>query len=682
MPQVVSTLAKDRAQAAGLGTKSNAAKYLSQDFEALKKKCQKSQQLFRDPAFPADPSSLGINQDVEWKRPKDLCPDPKFIVGGATRTDICQGDLGDCWLMAAIASLTLNQEILERVIYPEQSFAEDYAGIFHFQLWQYGQWVDVVVDDLLPTRNGQLLFVHSADSNEFWSALLEKAYAKVNGSYKALDGGLASEAFEDFTGGIIEEYELDKAPSNLFNIMKQALSRGSLLCSSINQGSDHEMEAVTREKLVKRHAYSITGAQEVNVGGTRVPLVRLRNPWGNKEWNGAWSDNSKEWDSVLPQEKNKLNYSAEDGEFWMAYSDYKKQYSRVEICNLTPDSSGSDRVGKWTLQQFEGSWRMGSTAGGCANNRETFWINPQYRITLLEEDDDPVDNEVACSFLVALMQKDSRRRCNQGQAIGFAIYKVCSSQSQRLTKDFLQRNNACERSKTFINSREVSARFCLPPGDYVIIPSTFNHGKEADFILRVFTEKQTKTEEVDNQVSFTLDNQREITQQDIEPSFRDLFAKLAGQNKEISADVLRTILNSVASQFTDLKTDGFSLEVCKSIVDLLDKDASGRLGLVEFHVLWTKISKWLAIFKDFDQDKSGTISSYEIRPALEVAGFQLSNKLHQALVARFAEQEEIDFDNFVSCMVKLEAMLSAFKLFDPDKTGVAKLSVSEVNFFC
>uniref|UniRef100_A0A8C1T236 Calpain 2, (m/II) large subunit b n=1 Tax=Cyprinus carpio TaxID=7962 RepID=A0A8C1T236_CYPCA len=665
MSGVASTLAKKRAQAAGFGTNANATKYLNQDFEALRSQCLSRGTLFSDPSFPAAPESLGFKElgpssyktrGIVWKRPGELCSKPEFIVGGATRTDICQGALGDCWLLAAIASLTLNEDVLARVVPAGQSFGDSYAGIFHFQFWQFGEWVDVVIDDRLPVKDGKLVFVHSAEGNEFWSALLEKAYAKVNGCYEALSGGSTSEGFEDFTGGIAESYELSKAPSNMFQIIQKALEAGALLGCSIDVISPaHFQISVTRQKLVKGHAYSLTGA-------TEEKLVRMRNPWGQVEWTGAWSDGSSEWNNISSE---RPNASAEDGEFWMSFSDFLSHYSRIEICTLTPDAITSDSVKHWAVTNHDGTWRRGSTAGGCRNNAYTFWMNPQYVIKLDEEDDDPDDNEVGCSFVVGLIQKNRRRLRKAGEdmhTIGFAIYEFQGQRDVHLDKNFFLTHAQKARSETFVNLREVCTRFKLPPGEYLVVPSTFEPNKDGDFCLRVFSEKQTETlycQKASLNIFLNCASscfQETVSDSEVDSGFRGMFVKLAG-DMEISAAELTTILNKIIAKRTDIKTDGFSLETCRIMVNLMDDNGNGKLGLGEFATLWKKIQRYLGIYKKNDMDNSGTMSTPELRLALKEAGFTLNNTIFQLLVARYAETDmTLDFDNFVACLMRLEMM--------------------------
>ncbi|NWY08234.1 CAN1 protein, partial [Nothoprocta ornata] len=102
---------------------------------------------------------------------------------------------------------------------------------------------------------------------------------------------------------------------------------------------------------------------------------------------------------------------------------------------------------------------------------------------------------------------------------------------------------------------------------------------------------------------------------------------------------------------------GFSVEACRSMVNLMDKDGNGKLGLLEFNVLWNRIRSYLAVFRKFDLDKSGSMSAYEMRLALEAAGFKLSKRLHELIVTRYAEPDlALDFDSFVCCLVRLETM--------------------------
>lgn len=58
---------------------------------------------------------------------------PKLFVDGYSRFDVQQGELGDCWLLAAVANLTLYRKLFFQVVPTDQDFEENYAGIFHFR---------------------------------------------------------------------------------------------------------------------------------------------------------------------------------------------------------------------------------------------------------------------------------------------------------------------------------------------------------------------------------------------------------------------------------------------------------------------------------------------------------------------------------------------------------------------
>ncbi|ERE70824.1 calpain-3 isoform 2 [Cricetulus griseus] len=696
---------RERDRRNGEGTVSQPLKFEGQDFVALKQRCLAQKCLFEDRIFPAGVQALGSHElsqkakmkAITWKRPKEICENPRFIIGGANRTDICQGDLGDCWFLAAIACLTLNERLLFRVIPHDQSFTENYAGIFHFQFWRYGDWVDVVIDDCLPTYNNQLVFTKSNHRNEFWSALLEKAYAKLHGSYEALKGGNTTEAMEDFTGGVTEFFEIKDAPSDMYKIMRKAIERGSLMGCSIDDGTnmtygtspsglnmgeliarmvrnmdnsllrDSDLDPRGSDDrpsrtivpvqyetrmacgLVKGHAYSVTGLEEALFKGEKVKLVRLRNPWGQVEWNGSWSDGWKDWSFVDKDEKARLQHQVtEDGEFWMSYDDFVYHFTKLEICNLTADALESDKLQTWTVSVNEGRWVRGCSAGGCRNFPDTFWTNPQYRLKLLEEDDDPDDSE---------------------------------HRKHTFPKDFFLYNASKARSKTYINMREVSQRFRLPPSEYVIVPSTYEPHQEGEFILRVFSEKRNLSEEAENTISVDrpvaqpghTDQETEEQQQ-----FRNIFRQIAGDDMEICADELKNVLNTVVNKHKDLKTQGFTLESCRSMIALMDTDGSGRLNLQEFHHLWKKIKAWQKIFKHYDTDHSGTINSYEMRNAVNDAGFHLNSQLYDIITMRYADKHmNIDFDSFICCFVRLEGMFRAFNAFDKDGDGIIKLNVLE-----
>ena len=77
-------------------------------------------------------------------------------------------------LKIAAVGIMQSPKLFSRVVPQDQSFEDNYAGIFHFRFWLYGEWVDVVVDDRLPYfSDGSLVFCsNKSQPDEYWGPLL------------------------------------------------------------------------------------------------------------------------------------------------------------------------------------------------------------------------------------------------------------------------------------------------------------------------------------------------------------------------------------------------------------------------------------------------------------------------------------------------------------------------------
>ena len=89
--------------------------------------------------------------------------------------------------------------------------------------------------------------------------------------------------------------------------------------------------------IISGHAYTLMGAYDIaDKNGKKVRLVKMRNPWGEKEWNGAWGDNDPNWTPELRKELKveKVN----DGVFFMELLDYLKYFDHTCVCMDVPEN--------------------------------------------------------------------------------------------------------------------------------------------------------------------------------------------------------------------------------------------------------------------------------------------------------------------------------------------------------
>ena len=469
-------------------------------------------------------------KEFQWKSAKDVYANPDFIKAGTESGDVIQGSLGDCWLIGALSVMALRDDLLygnlEDINTPEEITLNNakymskgvYSGIFHnlkdvgmyvFKFFINSAWRWVIVDDKIPmyvdleTKNCEYVFGHCKDKEELWVSLLEKAYAKIFGCYEALNGGLIDDALTDLTGKVAEKCKISgsggaidlnlidpqKTDELWVKLQKYREDRTLMGCSIEGDGVEGDVVVDgERTGLLSRHAYSIIDIltlEDPQAPKGRHRLLRIRNPWGQREWQGKWRDHSEELErfsikineisAKLGEEEKFKEIDPNDGTFFMCFKDWRRIFHNLYACvDFSDNWFGKRFAGQWTVENSGGVPLQGKP-DECAR-----WAkNPQYCIELKD----------TTEVFISLSQRDGRYQPNSKfpfeETINTACFTIMRTDQSELVMNRFDQGKIVKLSVLKAH-RNIEMRIKLDAGRYVIVPATMNFGKIGEFWLSIY----------------------------------------------------------------------------------------------------------------------------------------------------------------------------------------------------
>uniref|UniRef100_T1JH14 Calpain catalytic domain-containing protein n=1 Tax=Strigamia maritima TaxID=126957 RepID=T1JH14_STRMM len=551
------------------------------EYEKLRRLCAKKGEFFEDADFPASQASVFYHQtppfQFVWKRPKEWCSKPVFIADGNNEFDIIPGKLGDQWFVSCLGCLNLTRGLFYRVVPADQGFDdENYAGIFRFRIWWCGEWQEVVVDDRLPTVNSRLVFVQCNGSNQFWASLLEKAYAKLHGSYEALKYGCSLDGLADLTGGITESVKIFTDHAMCTRLLNKLLDMTSIVTCTVNQSQVRSHAEKLPNGIMVGTNYRVLCLDKAETYmGNKIQLICLRNPLPiSATYSGEWAKHSKLWDDISTDDIDRLDVeNLLDNEFWMPFDEFASTFTHLELVHLDSETSKDEPSLRsrcaWQMRMWQSAWQKGVTAGGCRNNSDTFHINPQFHLMLSDMEEVIISLNQHCIL--------------EPKVIGYTLYQLPKNNADNIDKSFYKKNKSFVNSQ-YTNSRQVTHRCQLEQGGYVIIPTTFEPGQEATLIdVMPVTSKSAILK------APVTSDPKGLGQ------YEAVFLQLANEHKTINMFELQELLEAVLPN--DYVKSCASLEVCRQIVLALDSSGSGRLKFSDFMNMMCSLKYWQNAFK-------------------------------------------------------------------------------------
>lgn len=385
---------------------------------------------------------LKYSSSTHWKRPHQLVQKP-YLKTCEFPSTAFQGIFEDCWLISALSCCNKNR-VWDSIVSQETVLCKNapkYTGKVAIKLWQFGDWIEIVIDDKLPVvenTSGEvtLLGAYCSITNDFWAALIEKAFAKYFKGYSMLKSGQVSTGFILLTGGFVwkENFKTDSCTGQLANKISSALKNNCLIFFHLKQLGEN----VLHRTLVNYHYYEIK-----SISNDRTTI----------EISTTWKDFEN---YQLP-----LNTLC-DCEAEVSFCSEKLE----NIFNITKTKSSLNS------KLIFGHWKPFSSCGGNAKCK-TFYQNPKYIVECTKSTENTL-------IFIELFQCSSQKILCVKQGINVFVTVKCDDSCRTFTYPF---------GYTFSNHISLAIPLSLDQNlnEITVVPSTYEANVNAYFSLRITT---------------------------------------------------------------------------------------------------------------------------------------------------------------------------------------------------
>ena len=252
------------------------------------------------------------HNNIIWKRASEIFNNQDYTLFSSeiSENSIIQGSIGNCYLLSIISCLTKFPSFIYQLF---NSLYISSNGFYEIKLKINNKITVISIDDYFPYNIKTNIPLFSKPyKNEIWVMLLEKAYAKVNGSYLNIDNGSPIDALDSFLLSssigkdiIYDSLYINNENKNIIweSILDKIENDKKIMMICLSKDKINNKKKLTNfyYSIVEKHYYNIIGIFENNENGKNDKFLKLRNPWGF---------NLKNENSFSKRIQDKLNFSA------------------------------------------------------------------------------------------------------------------------------------------------------------------------------------------------------------------------------------------------------------------------------------------------------------------------------------------------------------------------------------